>query len=208
MAGELRCGAGIGLPDLVGRKKRPPLLGALSVVSWPLLGGLEAVQGGRATDSRTEEQRGGDVVVAALLLAHEDLDAEAGVGVDSVGDFEARDFGHREGRGDSDSVSAASEASEVFAVRREAVPLVDSGASEGADLAGGQDASTEDGVADDGSMEITIVPGKETKDDFNDNLIEFFSVDDASKIRGRKRDILFANEANELELEDWRQFVS
>jgi phage terminase large subunit len=41
----------------------------------------------------------------------------------------------------------------------------------------------------------------------NDNLIEFFSVDDASKIRGRKRDILFANEANELELEDWRQLL-
>ncbi len=41
----------------------------------------------------------------------------------------------------------------------------------------------------------------------NNNLIEFFSVDDASKIRGRKRDILFANEANELELEDWRQLL-
>ena len=41
----------------------------------------------------------------------------------------------------------------------------------------------------------------------NKNLIEFFSVDDASKIRGRKRDILFCNEANELELEDWRQLL-
>ena len=119
----------------------------------PLLGGgLEAVEGGRATDSGTEEQRGGDVVVAALFLAHEDLDAEAGVGVDSVGDFEARDFGHREGRGDGDGVSAAGEASEVFAVRREAVPLVDSGTGEGTDLAGGQDAGTEDGVADDGGV--------------------------------------------------------
>jgi phage terminase large subunit len=41
----------------------------------------------------------------------------------------------------------------------------------------------------------------------NGNLIEFFSVDDAAKIRGRKRHILFINEANELSLEDWRQLV-
>ena len=43
--------------------------------------------------------------------------------------------------------------------------------------------------------------------ELNGNLIEFFSVDDAAKIRGRKRDILFCNEANELELEDWRQLL-
>lgn len=41
----------------------------------------------------------------------------------------------------------------------------------------------------------------------NKNLIEFFSVDNADKIRGRKRDILFCNEANELDLEDWRQLL-
>ena len=41
----------------------------------------------------------------------------------------------------------------------------------------------------------------------NGNLIEFFSTDDAQKIRGRKRNVLFCNEANELELEDWRQLV-
>jgi len=41
----------------------------------------------------------------------------------------------------------------------------------------------------------------------NDNLVEFFSLDDAAKVRGRKRDLLFINEANELELEDWRQLI-
>jgi phage terminase large subunit len=41
----------------------------------------------------------------------------------------------------------------------------------------------------------------------NGNLIEFFSLDDAAKVRGRKRDLLFINEANELDLEDWRQLV-
>jgi phage terminase large subunit len=41
----------------------------------------------------------------------------------------------------------------------------------------------------------------------NGNLIEFFSTDDAQKIRGRKRNVLFCNEGNELELEDWRQLV-
>lgn len=41
----------------------------------------------------------------------------------------------------------------------------------------------------------------------NNNLIEFFSTDDSQKLRGRKRDILFCNEANELELEDWRQLL-
>lgn len=41
----------------------------------------------------------------------------------------------------------------------------------------------------------------------NGNLIEFFSTDDSQKLRGRKRDILFCNEANELDLEDWRQLL-
>lgn len=34
---------------------------------------------------------------------------------------------------------------------------------------------------------------------------EFFSLDQPTKVRGRKRNILFINEANELHLEDWRQ---
>ena len=39
----------------------------------------------------------------------------------------------------------------------------------------------------------------------NGSIIEFFSVDDEQKIRGRKRDILFANEANELSFEEFNQ---
>lgn len=34
---------------------------------------------------------------------------------------------------------------------------------------------------------------------------EFFSLDQPQKVRGRKRNVLFINEANELTLEDWRQ---
>lgn len=37
------------------------------------------------------------------------------------------------------------------------------------------------------------------------NRVEFISVDQPQKIRGRKRNLLFINEANELALEDWRQ---
>jgi len=37
------------------------------------------------------------------------------------------------------------------------------------------------------------------------NLVEFFSVDQYQKVKGRKRDILWANEANELTLDEWRQ---
>jgi phage terminase large subunit len=37
------------------------------------------------------------------------------------------------------------------------------------------------------------------------NLIEFISVDQPQKIRGRKRNICFINEANELEFEDYMQ---
>jgi len=37
------------------------------------------------------------------------------------------------------------------------------------------------------------------------NLVEFIGMDQPQKIRGRKRNILYANEGNELFLEDWRQ---
>lgn len=39
----------------------------------------------------------------------------------------------------------------------------------------------------------------------NGSILEYFSIDDAQKVRGRKRDILFANEANELSFEDFTQ---
>jgi len=39
----------------------------------------------------------------------------------------------------------------------------------------------------------------------NNTLIEFFSIDDAQKRRGTKRDILFVNEVNELSWEDFFQ---
>lgn len=39
------------------------------------------------------------------------------------------------------------------------------------------------------------------------NLFEFFSLDQAQKVRGRKRDVLYCNEANEITREDWRQLV-
>jgi len=39
------------------------------------------------------------------------------------------------------------------------------------------------------------------------NLVEFISIDQPQKVRGRKRDILFINEANEIDLEDWRQLL-
>ena len=37
------------------------------------------------------------------------------------------------------------------------------------------------------------------------NLIEFISVDEPSKVRGRKRHVCYLNEANEMTLEDFRQ---
>lgn len=37
--------------------------------------------------------------------------------------------------------------------------------------------------------------------------IEFFSVDDAKRVRGPGRDILFVNEANLLNLDTWRQLI-
>jgi phage terminase large subunit len=39
------------------------------------------------------------------------------------------------------------------------------------------------------------------------NLVEFISTDQPQKLRGRKRDILYVNECNELFLEDWRQLL-
>lgn len=39
----------------------------------------------------------------------------------------------------------------------------------------------------------------------NGNTIEFISIDQPQKIRGRKRNLLFINEANEITLEDFRQ---
>jgi phage terminase large subunit len=41
----------------------------------------------------------------------------------------------------------------------------------------------------------------------NGNLIEFISLDQPTKVRGRKRDLLYINEANELYWEDWQQLV-
>ncbi len=40
---------------------------------------------------------------------------------------------------------------------------------------------------------------------YSNHLVEFLSVDDSQKIRGRKRNIGFLNEANELNMEDFRQ---
>lgn len=39
------------------------------------------------------------------------------------------------------------------------------------------------------------------------NLVEFLGTDEPQKVRGRKRDVLFVNEANEIKLESWRQLV-
>lgn len=41
----------------------------------------------------------------------------------------------------------------------------------------------------------------------NGNTVEFISLDMPQKIRGRKRDLLFVNEANELNYEDWQQLI-
>lgn len=37
------------------------------------------------------------------------------------------------------------------------------------------------------------------------SIVEFFSIDDPQKVRGRKRDILYCNEVNELSLDDYIQ---
>jgi phage terminase large subunit len=41
----------------------------------------------------------------------------------------------------------------------------------------------------------------------NGNLIEFINLDDEMKVRGRKRNLLFVNEANEIGIEVWRQLL-
>ena len=41
----------------------------------------------------------------------------------------------------------------------------------------------------------------------NGNLVEFISLDQPQKIRGRKRNLLYLNEGNELYYEDWQQLV-
>ena len=41
----------------------------------------------------------------------------------------------------------------------------------------------------------------------NNTLFQFISIDQPQKYRGRKRDILFINEANEINLESWRQLA-
>ena len=41
----------------------------------------------------------------------------------------------------------------------------------------------------------------------NKSWFEFFSTDDEQKIRGRKRDKLFVNEANEISLMEWQQLL-
>lgn len=41
----------------------------------------------------------------------------------------------------------------------------------------------------------------------NNNIVEFVSLDEPQKIRGRKRDYLFLNEANEDTLQDWIQLI-
>lgn len=41
----------------------------------------------------------------------------------------------------------------------------------------------------------------------NNNLVEFISIDESQKIRGRKRNYLFINEANEINKESWLQLA-
>jgi phage terminase large subunit len=41
----------------------------------------------------------------------------------------------------------------------------------------------------------------------NGNLFEFISLDQPQKVRGRKRNVLYINEANELYFEDWQQLI-
>lgn len=41
----------------------------------------------------------------------------------------------------------------------------------------------------------------------NGSFVEFFSTDDEQKIRGRKRNVLYCNEANEISFLEWQQLV-
>jgi len=42
---------------------------------------------------------------------------------------------------------------------------------------------------------------------YNSNCIEFFSLDNEQKVRGRKRTHLWLNEANECDFEEWQQLI-
>jgi phage terminase large subunit len=41
----------------------------------------------------------------------------------------------------------------------------------------------------------------------NGNLVEFISLDIPQKVRGRKRQLLYINECNEIDLESWNQLI-
>ena len=41
----------------------------------------------------------------------------------------------------------------------------------------------------------------------NGNIIEFISLDQPAKIRGRKRNLLFVNECNEIDWDSWQQLI-
>lgn len=43
--------------------------------------------------------------------------------------------------------------------------------------------------------------------EFGSNVLEFFSLDDEQKVRGRKRTHLWLNEANECTFDDWQQLI-
>ena len=52
-----------------------------------------------------------------------------------------------------------------------------------------------------------IIINQITNIKINGNLVEFISLDQPQKVRGRKRNLLFINEANELDYEDWQQLI-
>lgn len=57
------------------------------------------------------------------------------------------------------------------------------------------------GVFDEGSLNKTEL----TYHFHNGSWVEFFSTDSEQKLRGRKRDILYVNEANEIKYIEWQQ---
>lgn len=65
-----------------------------------------------------------------------------------------------------------------------------------------RDIMTDAGLFDESRLNRT-----ELTYDLNGNLLEFISVDQPQKIRGRKRDVLWCNEVNELDEEDFRQLA-
>ena len=58
-----------------------------------------------------------------------------------------------------------------------------------------------------GIYDVTLHNKSEATYKLDGNLIEFLSVDMADKVRGRKRNLLFINEANNLNFDDWRQLL-